>query len=208
MPACSSLTSSTTIRPSVTWRTPRAASRSGSGTGDLRSLNTATRLRDLVARQPARQRDLLDARARADRARSRRATPCRAAAASPSTTTSSPMKPMTIVGAACSAFGGRGGEARRCRAARADASASTARCRAAPRPAAERALRPCSVPSVYFARLATIFFEHAIARLAGRSSQRRVRAASLPMRDQRVDAALLERPQLLAGRKTLVAAPA
>ena len=89
------------MRPSVTLRTPRAISRSGSGTGDVRSVNAATRW-PTSARDSPRVSVIFSI----PRSRRSRAKPMSDAVPRgrrvPSTTTSSPMKPMTIDGVACS----------------------------------------------------------------------------------------------------------
>ncbi|OLD22025.1 MAG: hypothetical protein AUJ01_01115 [Acidobacteria bacterium 13_1_40CM_3_65_5] len=101
MPTCSSLTSSTTILPSVTWRTPFATRRSDSGVCDFRSPNAEMRLRT-SSRDSPRERVIFSI----SRSRRSRAKPTSVAVPRGSrllsTTTSSPMNPMTIDGAAWS----------------------------------------------------------------------------------------------------------
>ena len=135
------------MRPSVTLRTParrqpvRQRHRRGAvGEG-------GDQVPDLAARQAAGQRDLLDAAIAqiAREADERRA--CPRGRRVPSTTTSSPMKPIDDRRRASAAVRPRSRSARRCRAGPADGPASTARSRAAPRRAAGSALRPCSAPS-------------------------------------------------------------
>ena len=109
MPACSSVDSSTTIRPSVMWRTPSRRSRSGSGTVDLRSPSTATKLR-ISSRVTPRVNVIFSiSRSRRSRAKPTSAAVPRGSRIA-STTTSSPMKPTTMLAGVCSASLRRGDE--------------------------------------------------------------------------------------------------